>query len=199
VKRAGPPKRKKPLRANPVQVRAWEERSRLAAREAAQQGEGMLAQALRRRAEKQLNAAPADRKRPTRRGSRGKRGVGPLEPSKWRYAVWELDGRRSALSGVPVARDAGTWVWQAHHPLPKRYLPDHWKYDPRNGMTLLRGEHERHETRTKVIPWEKLPPRAVEFAKELDEKGILDQSAVGLLLRNHPPAEELAQRPGGRQ
>lgn len=185
MKRSGPPRRKKRLRASFGSLREWEERTRETARQKAQ------ADGYRRSTPPSL--APERPPKPAPPP------VGPLQPDEWRREVWRLGHGRSLLSGQPVRVDASSWVWQAHHPLAKRLLPPGLKYDPRNGIVLLTLEHQRHEHRfvgrdgrTHVIPLERLPRRVLAFVEELDERGVLDESAVELLRRAHPPAEELA-------
>lgn len=61
----------------------------------------------------------------------------------------------------------------AHHVIPAKTLKklglhEHL-WDPRNGIPLGRGAchcHESHENRMHPIPLSKLPPAALEFARE---------------------------------
>lgn len=200
-------KRKKPLGSSLEARRGFEQRARQKAQAnayaPAENGrEGMRSSALRRNPATWKPVKPKPVRVPR---NRPRRAYGPLRPGEWRGAVWELDGGRSVLSGTPVPRHGRSNVWQAHHPLAKRFLPDGWAFDPRNGVILLPLEHRRHEARyldetgyDYTIALEVLPPRVLAFAVELDERGILDQSAVELLRRYHPPAAELA-RPGGQR
>lgn len=185
MKRGGGPKRKM------QSLREWQERSRATAlaREAAKRLEGGAPSSLSRSDGLGRGKGPGT-------GSGGATGrkqrpapVGPLTPKAWRDAVWALDHGRSIVSGTPVRREDGLWAWQAHHPVPKRHLPPHLKYDPRNGVVLLRLEHLRHEARfvdrerrSHVVPLEKLPQRVLDFAAELGPE------AVALLHQQHPPA-----------
>lgn len=183
MKRGGP-------KRNPESLRDWQERTRRAARDRVLHAvpdptgrEGMRSSALRAR-----TLPPVAQKRQKKaRNPRPRPSLGPLRPSEWRNEVWRLDGGRSVLSGTRVSRAASALIWQCHHPIPKRYLPPGRKYDPRNGVVLLRGEHLDHEgPNGYTIPLEKLPARVLAFAQELDRDGVLDQSAVELLRRYHP-------------
>jgi hypothetical protein len=179
VKKSGGPKR------SWESLRDWQQRSReTAAANARERGRQPL-----KRQPGQGATPRMSRKRPP--GPQ----PGPLEPGEWRREVWRLDRGRSILSGAEVHRDASPIIWQAHHPLAKRFLPAELKYDPRNGVVLLTLEHKRHEHRFRgrdgrshVVPLETLPARCLAFAVELDERGVLDESAVELLKRSHPPA-----------
>lgn len=178
------------LSRNPQSLRDWQQRSRETA-----------AANAREKPRKPLAPISAGKKE----AKAAQRAVeGPLSPPEWRREVWRLDGGRSVLSGERVDQEASSWVWQAHHGVPKRVLRDrglfHVVYDPRNGMVLLAREHGRHEHRwvdgaghSHVVPWEKVPARVKAFARELG------QWAEDELRRNHPSADELrARRPGGR-
>jgi hypothetical protein len=64
----------------------------------------------------------------------------------------------------------------------KQKLPPELRFDPRNGVVLVRPEHERHTARFAVVPFEALPESCMLFARELGDW------AVAALLREHPPA-----------
>lgn len=120
-----------------------------------------------------------NRRKPKRREVEG-----PLTPYSWRKLVHANCYGRCIVTGTSVSLTADRYTWQAHHPLPKRLLPPERRWDPRNGVVLLRRVHERHETRTTVIPLEALPPSVMEFARELGSP------YVEALLRAHPPAAD---------
>lgn len=182
MRRGDGPKRKKALGADSAKTRDWNRRSREEAARNLQERARQKAQAGGHRFGRVRSPARRAEKPP-------EVPLGPLSPADYRLAAWDLAGGRSALSGRRVARLASSWVWQAHHPVPKQHLPNDRKYDPRNSMVLLTAEHMAHEyTPGARIPFEKVPARALAFAEELDREGILDQSAVELLRRYHPPA-----------
>jgi hypothetical protein len=112
--------------------------------------------------------------------TRKRKSVGPVGPGQYRDMVWELCEGRCVVSGQIVGKYDSHHIWESHHPLPKRHLDPHIRYNPMNGIVLLKRIHERHESRIEVIPFEKLPPYCMEFASELGSW------AVEALLRAHP-------------
>lgn len=127
------------------------------------------------------NAAP-----PQRHPRAADAPVGPLTPGEWRVAVLVADNGHCVGCGAgPFTADQDRWVWQAHHPLPKRMLPPELKYDPRNGVVLCRRCHEQHEAAFKRVPGDRLPGRVWAFASDV---GAWASIAVQ---RAHPlPQEE---------
>lgn len=105
---------------------------------------------------------------------------GPLTALEWRREVWRLDGGRCRVCRVEVPRDADRWTWQAHHPTAKDELPPSRKWDPDNGIVLCRRHHERHESATERVPFNRLPDRAVRFAAREGD------AALYMLERLHP-------------
>lgn len=105
---------------------------------------------------------------------------GPLSPGEWRKEVWRRCGGLCVMTGIAVPRDADHWIWHCHHPVPKQALAPQHKYDPRNGIVLIRRAHERHESVTERVPAEKLPVDVFIFAKEMGG------TAEARLLRQHP-------------
>lgn len=106
---------------------------------------------------------------------------GDTAPSRWRCTVLLWDNGRCVNCGAgPFFADQDRWTWQAHHPVHKQILAEARKWDPRNGVTLCRRCHERHESWTERIPLAKLPARCVEFATELGA------AVVSVLERAHP-------------
>lgn len=154
-------RRRKALGADPEKVRAFQQRAREKTAEKQRQASanGALPRSeLARRGKGGVN--------PPRPENASTAVAGPLSPAEWRVAVWTLDLGRCVGCGREVPRDADRWTWQAHHPIPKQKLPPGKKYDPRNGVTLCRRCHERHESVTHRIPGYRLPERAWSFARE---------------------------------
>lgn len=123
---------------------------------------------------------PAGRSKPLRASRRRRPPEGPLSPEDYGRAVWRLDGGRSIFSGLPVPSGA-----IPHHPLPKQILRKRGLFqlvwDPRNGVLLTDAEHAAHESRSRTVPYERLPARCREFAEELGPW------AVDRLRKAHPP------------
>jgi hypothetical protein len=146
VKRGGPLKRRTELRADPEQLRAFEQRGR-------ESGARSLQASAR---------ASAREPRPTE---------GPLDAASWRRAVFAVSGGRCIITGAR-ARDADDPRFHAHHPLPKRELRARGLYghvwDPRNGVWITERAHERHENATERIGWILLPTALWTFAREMD-------------------------------
>lgn len=178
-------KRRTPLRADPEKVREFRERAQAKAREAAKDRPSA---ALRRSTELTRGNGPA---KAPRRSDRPQPIEGPLTPGAWRAEVWRLDGGRCVGCGEEVPLDADLWVWQAHHALPKQRLRraglHHLVWDPRNGVTLCKRCHERHESAISRIPGAKLPRRVFAFVLEL---GTWAPDALEVLHPQEPGRED---------
>lgn len=106
----------------------------------------------------------------------------------WRDAVWVAGRGRCVMTGVRVPRGGDSWTWHGHHVVQKQRLSDTYRWNPDCGVILTRRAHERHHSRTEVVPLERLPAAALTIATEMG------WSFVCALLREHPPAEQLNAR-----
>lgn len=83
-----------------------------------------------------------------------------------RAETFELDGGACVGCGARLARGANSWVWNAHHALKAQTLrrrgvrPARIR-DATFTVLVCRRCHERHESRTAPIPFERLPARVV--------------------------------------
>lgn len=140
------------LRSDPELVQAWQDRSRKRAIERA------------RAAKREARALVASRRVPKRRrqdktipGATG-----------WTQRVFVLHGRQCIVCGRRAV--------QGHHVVPRqailtaRHLSRDERlelaYDARNGVPVCYRCHERHETATERIPFDRLPVSVVEWAVE---------------------------------
>lgn len=198
------------MQVDPEKVRAWQRRSAEKAQKHRQERAVAASRPKRSplarspvpgspKAEEAIIAAEKKRERRIELPERPAPVEGPLAPLEWRETVWALDRGRCIICNREVPRDADLWVWQAHHFLPKGRLRREglhaYVWDPRNGGTLCRRDHERHESRTRSIRGDSLPERSVEFAREVAPWGL------DLLYRLHPmdPAAGISRTPRREQ
>lgn len=105
-----------------------------------------------------------------------------------RLEVFDADGGSCVGCDRPLPRGADLWSWHVHHVVKEQTLkargcaPKWWR-TRRLAVLLCRRCHERHTSRTAVVPLERLPGRVLASAAELGPW------AVDLLRRNHPPAD----------
>lgn len=102
--------------------------------------------------------------------------------------MFDLDRGLCVGCGHKMARGGDAWSWQAHHVIKQqvlraRGLQPKWWRGPALCVLLCRRCHERHESRTAPVPWERLPER-IHYAV-----GLLGPWAVDLLERYHPHAD----------
>lgn len=156
----------KQLRADPAKTRAWQDRSRDAARQRELEAAVKASAPLRRRAEK------------TRPGANG-----------FTQRVFVLYGRHClACPGKRRARAV-----HAHHVIPKRtieargddFARDH-AYDAKNGLPVCFRCHEKHENAVVRIPRARLRPEHFEWALEHGFGWFIDDARV------YPPGAEAA-------
>lgn len=191
--------RKKPLRADPEKTRAFQQRAQDKARKKIFDPVEN-AKTLKENAHK-----PRSTLKP-----KGKGGVNPPRPvekvelpptvfeyaDEWRDRVWALDRGRCVHCQKRVARDADLWVWQSHHPLPKRDLKkERWGHlvlDERFGVVLCAACHQAHEFAPNFyVPFDRLPERVVVAVSELGPR------AEALLDRAHPGRPLAVDNDGG--
>jgi hypothetical protein len=109
-----------------------------------------------------------------------------------REAVWWLDGGQCVACGKRHRLNASSWEWQAHHVikaarLQREHVPSRMIRSAALCVLLCRLPcHMNHESRSAVIPLEKLPTRVVQQVK------TLGTWAEDELLRYHPPVEGTA-------
>ena len=108
-----------------------------------------------------------------------------------RQSVYLADKGRCVNCGEAQQQLAGPWHWQAHHALKqqwlkKRHAPQRFLHDASVSILLCKRCHERHESRTESVPFEKLPARVVRGASEIGTW------AEDLLRRYHPAGEQAA-------
>lgn len=106
-----------------------------------------------------------------------------------RVEVFDLDGGRCIGCGTKLRRNGSVWDYQAHHVIRQnvmkaRGLRPRWWRGPSLCVLTCKRCHERHTTRTAVIPLERLPQRIHRAVC------ILGPWAVDLLQREHPHASE---------
>lgn len=99
-----------------------------------------------------------------------------------RCVICVLKGRRSDLHHEH----------DPHHVLPARYIRRYVRslqlpaaearkllrsllYDPRNGLCLDRRCHDRHEMAFEHVPYEAIPQKAIQFARELGLEWVLEK------------------------
>lgn len=165
MKRSGPPERRKGLDADPEKVREFVQRGRQSSR---------------------LSRATGPKRGKTpRKGSRASTGrtLGPLDPDRWRRAIWELCEGCCAGCGVYVPWRV-TRPINFHHPIPKAKLPPERRFDPRNGVVVCADCHANQEVASHRIPGENLPESVFNFARELGSW------AVSVLDALHPKATQ---------
>lgn len=89
---------------------------------------------------------------------------------------WKLHVLCGATCAVPGCDDPNL---EAHHVITQQQLRRHGYgdklWDPRNGMALCTFHHTRHTLARERIPFELIPPAAVEFATELGLDWLLDR------------------------
>ncbi len=89
---------------------------------------------------------------------------------------------------VFVARRADVLRREGHHILAKRLLIaaglEHLLWDPRNGMSLCRLHHHRHESWFQRVPRRLVPATAFDFAEEAGE--VAEINFVAQLERDYP-------------
>lgn len=70
-------------------------------------------------------------------------------------------------------------VLQSHHVLTQQALRkrglEHLRWDVRNGVCVCEGAHRRHTLALERIPYEALPPAALEFADEVGLGWMIDR------------------------
>lgn len=101
-----------------------------------------------------------------------------------RGRVWVADQGHCVACRKSLPREAGTWVWQVHHPIPQQTLIasglSYFCGDVRAGVLVCKRCHERHENVIPRIPSERLPARVHELA------AFLGPRFIDLLDRLHP-------------
>jgi hypothetical protein len=105
-----------------------------------------------------------------------------------REQVYRADGGRCVACGARCDRNAGMWGWSVHHCLKQQWLksrkaPERFLSSPQVCVLLCKRCHERHESRTAPVPFERLPLRVMQGAQEVGAW------AEDLLRRYHPPTE----------
>jgi len=170
-------KRRRPLKANPEKVREFMRRAQQNASLSRENASLKRSDGLKRAGPLRGRSNSSDRPKPVE---------GPLTPFGWRQEVWRLDGGRCRGCGLEVELHADSWVWQAHHCVPKERLRReslHLRvWDPGNGIVLCTRCHGRHESRIAAVPLEKLPARVSAFAQAVGDW------CVDVLHREHPRA-----------
>ena len=174
MKRSGPPRRKKELRADPEKTRAFVQRSR--ENSTLGRSDGLS-----------RGKTPARASKPVDRPKRPEPEEGPLTPARWRYEVWALDqGVCRGCGAGPFRLDDDAWVWNAHHCIPKTVLRargEHGRvWDPGNGIVLCRRCHEAHHG-IRPVRAHRLPERARTFAVSIGTW------AEDVLDRQHPAGD----------
>lgn len=104
-----------------------------------------------------------------------------------REAVYLLDDGQCIGCGVKVPRGGTSWQWQAHHVTKAQQLRragvSRQRIRSAEFVVLLcKRCHERHESRTEAVPFERLPDRVV------DAVDALGTAAADNLRRYHPPS-----------
>lgn len=132
-------------------------------------------------------AAPLRRTKPLPRAKRQTKAPAAAQSptaAEFRDAVWLADGGRCVMCGTKLPRGAGPWAWVAHHPVQKQHLDPALRRSAEGAILLCRRGHERHHSRTRTVPFERLPRRVLSFAARLGP------AAEDRLLREHPPQPE---------
>jgi hypothetical protein len=170
VKRSGPLKRK-----------GWERKARAPLKRTTE-----LARTEMKRVASPLARKPFRRRKPPPRPPEG-----PMTPQEWKLVTFTRQGFRCAITNKPLSLERD----DAHHLVRKSELRKRGHFDrvwdPRNSLGVRAEVHERHTTGAKRITRDKLPQRAWDFARELDEREGT-QWATAHIEREHP------QPKGGR-
>lgn len=127
------------------------------------------------------------RSKPSQRG----RGNDPAPNVDIARAYWH---RTVTAGGCVVCRDTPPThreradygpdfaVVEAHHVIPRRTLKrlGLWsrRYDVQNGIGLCRRHHSLHEQAVRRVPRRLLPQAAWDFAREIDQVGMLEDDRV---------------------
>lgn len=115
---------------------------------------------------------PADPRPPSSK----KRPSDADERTRFKVAVLNAD---AATCQVHDDEDDCTFPLQSHHVVGQQQLRSAGRHDllwdPRNGMTVCEGAHERHTKALERIPFAKLPARCVRFAAEHGFERILSR------------------------
>lgn len=151
--RTGPPKRNKPLKAKAEKTREFIDRGRRNSNLSREKGLD--------RGEKGLDRTKAG----LRRTRRKRPPEGPLTRQQWEAEVHRLSGGECIVTGTRVPRRPENF----HHVVPKQKLRaaglHAFVWDPDNGVAVTADVHANHEVASHRIPRDKLPERAIRFAR----------------------------------
>lgn len=150
-------RRSKPLKADPEAIRAWQDRSRVPL----ERSTGL------RRTGTPVNPPRASDGSIFDPVANAKAAMRVWENGNFRRRVWQLDDGHCRMCGVILDPFGSQWEWVAHHPVEKQHLPEELRGSPDGACLVCRRCHERHHSRTAVIPRERLPRRNLDFVARL--------------------------------